>query len=761
MKHAFRRGAALILALTLMLSLPLSVYASQALGSDVTDYAITLGKGTEYGENVFYGASIADLRQEHYVTYSPNSTACPVVGYGAAVTDLTKPTTEASKWERDGYRILMAMNGDFYNTANGVPLGMVVSAGELKSGSGDYYALGFTGSGKLITGKPQLTFTAEYDDELLEVKNFNKDREDDGAYLFSYDFNAKHSTGTTAKGTYVIMTLDRGSMAIGETVRFTVEDVWLDYTGAVDIEDEEHFVLTANENAPMEVQEALMAMESGETLKLSITASERKWESAEYATGALYMLLEDGSITDDATSNTGAAPRTALGVKSNGEIVFYTIDGRRSGYSLGASYRQVAQRLIELGCVEAYALDGGGSTVMATAEPGFDLSIVTRPSDGYERSVSTQILLVAKANGSSSGGGLTIRPASRTVLAGASVKLSAAAYDKNYNSLGKADAAYSASAGEIEDDIFIAPERGGDVTVEAKDGSRRGSTVIHVIDKPDVISVSANGRAVTSLALACGETVSLTASAMWQKLSLLSDRDCYTWTLSDGKLGSIEPDGTFTCGKVPGRGSVTVRAGEKSLTIPLTLSGGDIEMEFTDVEGIWAEEYIAALYKKGVVGGFDDNRFRPDQALTRKQFAAMLYRALGLDDADYAAAKMPFADSASLTGYAEIPVKALYSLGIVSGSKVNGKLCFRGGEYLTRAQAAAMLGRAYDLSQDGSLLFTDAKKIPDYAKSYISAMSDAGIIGGFADGSFRPQSNLTRAQMCKILYFAMQQAGTL
>src|SRR5699024_12389077 len=49
-------------------------------------------------------------------------------------------------------------------------------------------------------------------------------------------------------------------------------------------------------------------------------------------------------------------------------LVFYTIDGRRSGYSIGASMTQVAQRLIELGCVSALCLDGGGSTTISVTQ---------------------------------------------------------------------------------------------------------------------------------------------------------------------------------------------------------------------------------------------------------------------------------------------------------------------------------------------------------------------------------------------------------
>ncbi len=42
----------------------------------------------------------------------------------------------------------------------------------------------------------------------------------------------------------------------------------------------------------------------------------------------------------------------------------YTIDGRQSGYSIGATLTQVAERMVELGCVTALSLDGGGSTAI-------------------------------------------------------------------------------------------------------------------------------------------------------------------------------------------------------------------------------------------------------------------------------------------------------------------------------------------------------------------------------------------------------------
>ena len=71
----------------------------------------------------------------------------------------------------------------------------------------------------------------------------------------------------------------------------------------------------------------------------------------QYAVGALYSLVQDGAVVSGLPS--GVSPRTAVGVTADGTVVFYTIDGRRSGHSIGASLSQVAQRMIELGCVAA------------------------------------------------------------------------------------------------------------------------------------------------------------------------------------------------------------------------------------------------------------------------------------------------------------------------------------------------------------------------------------------------------------------------
>ena len=86
--------------------------------------------------------------------------------------------------------------------------------------------------------------------------------------------------------------------------------------------------------------------------------------------------------------STAAAPRTAVGLKRDGSLVLYTIDGRQSGYSIGATLTQVAERMVELGCVTALSLDGGGSTAMVATQPrqhGIDACRTSPPAAASAR----------------------------------------------------------------------------------------------------------------------------------------------------------------------------------------------------------------------------------------------------------------------------------------------------------------------------------------------------------------------------------------
>ena len=763
MKKVPRKLLAWLLTLSSLLCLPVFASASQALGEDLSSTTVAVGQGAAWTSGVFWSTSQSDLRAENYVTYSPNSMVTPIVTYGSSITSRTKVSTIAASLESSGYRVVAGINGDFYNTANGVPLGLVVTDGVIRSGSGDYYGIGFRTDGSVITGRPSFVTTATYavmdpmtgimTEGSVAIQDINKDRTDKGVYLYTRDFNAKRTTGTTAAGTDVVLNVTGGSLTIGGTVTGTVASVRTDAVGALSVEQDQ-IVLSANNSSPALYRTALQQMTPGTQVTITVSASDTGWNSVRYAVGALFQLVVQGTVSASITSISGSAPRTALGVKADGSLVLYTIDGRQTGVSVGATYAMVARRLIELGCVTAYAMDGGGSTTMVVSKPGRSAAVCSTPSDGYERSVTNQILLVAPA-GYATGvlSGYYVEPSSSQVLAGSDFTVQVSGYDSGFFPVNAASYTLTASGGSVSGATVTAPSSAGSLTVTASGSGGSGSAVVQVVASPDTLSILKSGSAVTSLSVQCGSATKLAVKATANHLTLPADSKAVTWTVS-GNLGSVGADGTLTAGNLAGSGTLTAQAGAVSLSIPLTVTSST---HFTDTTGNWAAEYIDKLYERGVVTGYPDGSFLPDASITRQQFAAMLYRALGLNDADYAGAALPFADADSVSGYAQTSVKALCALGIVTGTEAGGKTWFYPGSALTRAQASAMIGRALRVSSDAVPSFTDAADIPAYARLYISALTERGILGGFSDGSFRPKSNITRAQMSKMLYMMLAQ----
>ncbi len=87
-------------------------------------------------------------------------------------------------------------------------------------------------------------------------------------------------------------------------------------------------------------------------------------------------------------------PRTAVGIKPDGTVIFMVVDGRQSSISNGASLADLADLLGAMGCHEAINLDGGGSStfVLANGEGGFDVK--NSPSDGSLRSVANGLMVI-------------------------------------------------------------------------------------------------------------------------------------------------------------------------------------------------------------------------------------------------------------------------------------------------------------------------------------------------------------------------------
>lgn len=660
-----KRLFAILTVLALVLS-PAAL-ASQALGWELVRTDTVLGPGVTMTTQTFWGDSKQDYRAERYVTYTPGQGSAPVVCYGATVPSRATVTTMAKDLESYGHRVLAGANADYFVMASGVPLGMVVTYGVLRSSASYEYAVGFNADGSAFVGQPSLKLMAAFHGYDLAVSGgYNKSRTSQGGYfLYSADFgsatqasgdginvilrpvavpedyiapekpapfvpatpepaqSAAGLSGDSAGGdelpadaqetpadgdeTAADLSAQEGpspeelawqaemdawrwelatsvanfetlpaQLAIGGDVTCVVESVSR-ASGSVPI-PEGRFVLSIAAGSDSFLTDELAALELGEQLKLSVTSADPRWNGAVSAIGAYQWILQNGVLPDglDAT----AAPRTALGIKPNGEVLLYTIDGRLPGHSVGASVKQVAQRLLELGCDQAVLFDGGGSTTFgATGALDWSFALQNRPSDGSQRAVTNALFFVNDLAPTGTLGSLYVEPQSALLLSGAKLALSARGIDSGFYPLGNeavAGVTYTAEGpGWVTGNVFQAGTEQGTAVVTASAGEDvEGAALMRVIATPHTISVAdvSGGGEVTSLNLDPGQTVSLDASATWYKLPLLADDSCFTWTV-EGNVGTVDLAGNLTAAYQAGSGALTVTAGEKSVSIPVTIGG--------------------------------------------------------------------------------------------------------------------------------------------------------------------------------------------
>lgn len=163
----------------------------------------------------------------------------------------------------------------------------------------------------------------------------------------------------------------------------------------------------------------------------------------------------------------------------------------------------------------------------------------------------------------------------------------------------------------------------------------------------------------------------------------------------------------------------------------------------------WAADAVETLAKKGIISGKGDGTFEPNGMITREEFAKLTVElaSIEVEHGDF-----PFAD-VSEDDWCYRYVKAAYKNGIVNGISDD---CFGVGMNITRQDLSVMLVNAMKLRNvkmsEAEVSFTDAEEISDYAKSAVAVLTQCGAIGGYEDGSFRPNDNATRAEAAKIIY---------
>ncbi|PIH58799.1 glycoside hydrolase family 3 N-terminal domain-containing protein [Paenibacillus sp. LK1] len=185
----------------------------------------------------------------------------------------------------------------------------------------------------------------------------------------------------------------------------------------------------------------------------------------------------------------------------------------------------------------------------------------------------------------------------------------------------------------------------------------------------------------------------------------------------------------------------------------------DAEERFTDLQhSKWAEDGIEYMAERGTVAGYGNGIFKPQGLVTRAQAVTFMVRELYPQELE-----KPVEGT---TTYSDVPTTHPFYREIALASKNGLASGFPGGSFrpdapLSRAETAAFLTRAYSLLEGKQPAnWSDTKQ--HWAEAPILILSSNGLVGGYSDGTYRPNQTVTRAEyavfMSRVIRFEREAA---
>lgn len=583
------------------------------------------------------------------------------LGLPNPINALRTTTSTARENSYEGHRVVGAVNASFFLGSGPANLlaknNQIINYGIL----GDKYdsptqqpvAFGISQSGKAIADyyKTDLSFTVN--GETFPINLINTERTENKNVLYS---SAKKTTGTNEWGMEIVVKAASKStkeLYFGDSFTGTISSVTQYGQPGNSTIPEDGFVISV-QNKELATKLSSLPIDSPIEVQLSI---DDKWKDAQFILAAGPLLVKDGQVNISMPNNssfvTARSDRTAVAVDATGTRVFLvTVDGRQSGYSNGTNLKDLASYLISKGAYAAINLDGGGSTTMAIRQP-FTLSpvLANRPSGGSERRVSSILQIVNTAP--------------------------------------------------------------------------TGSAKIIVLNKVE-----------NSVLL--GNSINLAVSQIFDEYMnpFSFDPTKVKWTV-EGNIGMLE-GAKFTATAV-GNGKIIAEYEGAKTEVNIEV----VDTLYKDVKSsYWAYPAIKNLNTRGLIKGYPDGTFKPQNTITRAEAATIVARALDLKKT----MNPSFSDVKS-THYAYNEIAAVAEKGILMG-RDPGKFAPEG--QLTRAEMATILKRAYQLSGVGTAQFKDLSS-KHWAYKDINILVANNLITGYEDGTYRPENKITRAEFATML----------
>lgn len=185
------------------------------------------------------------------------------------------------------------------------------------------------------------------------------------------------------------------------------------------------------------------------------------------------------------------------------------------------------------------------------------------------------------------------------------------------------------------------------------------------------------------------------------------------------------------------------------------------QSSFSDVQGNWAQSCIAELTQKNIISGYPDGSFRPNNPVTRAEYAAMVGKAFPNAPRNRGAVR--FVDVSS-SYWAYNAVSYASQTGFLSGYPGN---VFNPGQSIPRAQVLVSLASGLNFAPAQPVattlgLFVDASAIPGYAQSGIAAATEKRLVVNYPDVNYlNPNQLASRADVSAFLCQSLTSTGQI
>lgn len=681
------------------------------------------------------------------------------VAFSEPINSLTRLTDFAKRDTGDGRYVVGGINASFYY--NSTPTNLVVKNNEIfrmtRASDTAYspfhtdYAFGIDQSGDpVISGfDRQLHVTSGEKNWDVALVNASRSRDNEViVYTPSLGYNVPNMNHDDSVEVVISgLDDDASSLSFGDTYTGTIEAVHIGRRSQTEIPEDGIVIATYGE----EMVESFKSLDIGDRVTFSLPINAR-WMDADFILGSGPLLVNDGkraiSMNESSSFARERAPRTAVGVTADQELLMVTVDGRQTGYSEGVSLTELADYLVELGAVTAMNFDGGGSTAMTSRIRGADgPHLLNLPSDGSERAIVNAVQVFS-----------TIKPADITASRMTVDELSSmdnwfASAIRGTSSGGLASAP-NTSASHSTRSLKLSYDFTGESGVSAAYLNPKQKLLIE--GKPQQLGMWVHGDGRTNwlrglLTDAEGNRHYLNFTEEnafkkpgWQYLTAnvpqaakapFTLQQIYVAQTND----SMKTKGTIYVNRI----HALHEEGAESTSEPVHNPIGERFPDVRESNYSWAVRGTAFLADQQVITGFTDGNFRPANQVTREDVAVMLQRQLNVEASGTSTS---FTDI-SVDRYSYDAIRAVADHGIFTGRSSE---YFDPGAPITRAEVAAVLTRAYALAGASDESFEDA--IGHWSEAHIDALLANGITTGYTDHTFRPDHHVTRAEFAAFLY---------